>query len=130
MKRRDFLINSMLAFSGAILLTGCDTNEVKAMDKNIKHHHSNGNIHCSSCSNCIKICPKRINIPVIFALYNEYKATGNQKMFKNKYENLPESEKAHNCLKCGACNNNCPHHLDIPQLLAKVDEEYKKVSNI
>ena len=51
-------------------------------------------------------------------------------LFKIYYESLAESEQAHNCIKCNLCNKNCPQNLEIPQLLAKVDEEYKKVADL
>ena len=76
----------------------------------------------------MEVCPRGINIPAIFALYNQYKVMPNKMMFKIYYETLSESEQAHNCIKCNLCNKNCPQNLEIPQLLAKVDEEYKKLA--
>ena len=48
-------------------------------------------------------------------------------LFKIYYETLAENEKADKCIKCNLCNKNCPQSLDIPNLLAKVSDEYNKI---
>ena len=102
--------------------------EEKVADEIAKIIQSQGEINCTACKYCMEVCPRGINIPAIFALYNQYKVSGFAMMFKIYYETLSESEQAHNCIKCGLCNKNCPQSLDIPNLLAKIDEEYKKIS--
>ena len=47
--------------------------------------------------------------------------------FISHYEALKESERADKCIKCGLCKSKCPQQLDIPTLLEKVHNEYKKV---
>ncbi len=107
-----------------------DENEEIAADKIAKIIQSQGEINCTACKYCLEVCPKGINIPAIFALYNQYKVTGNKMLFKIYYESLAESEKADKCIKCNLCNKNCPQSLEIPKLLAKADEEYKKVADL
>ena len=104
--------------------------EEKAADEIAKIIQSQGEINCTACKYCMEVCPRGINIPAIFALYNQYKVSEGRMMFKIYYETLAENEQAHNCIKCGLCNKNCPQSLDIPQLLAKVDELYQNLSNI
>ncbi|MBQ9245461.1 aldo/keto reductase [bacterium] len=104
--------------------------EEKVADEISKIIQSQGEINCTACKYCMEVCPKGINIPAIFALYNQYKITNNNFMFKVYYETLAEDEQAHNCIKCNLCNKNCPQNLEIPQLLANVEEEYKKVQNL
>ncbi|MCR5262015.1 MAG: aldo/keto reductase [Candidatus Gastranaerophilales bacterium] len=84
---------------------------------------SQGEINCTACKYCTEVCPKGINIPAIFALYNQYKITNDKRFFLIYYNSLAESEKASNCIKCGVCNSNCPQSLNIPELLAKINEE-------
>ena len=106
------------------------TEEEKVADEIAKIIQSQGEINCTACKYCMEVCPRGINIPAIFSLYNQYKVSGVGMMFKIYYESLAENEQAHNCIKCNLCNKNCPQALDIPQLLAKIDEEYKKVANL
>jgi predicted aldo/keto reductase-like oxidoreductase len=91
---------------------------------------SQGEINCTACKYCLEVCPKGINIPAIFALYNQYKITGNKMLFKVYYESLAEDEKADKCIKCNLCNKNCPQSLEIPNLLAKINTEYQNISKL
>ena len=104
--------------------------EEKVADEIAKIIQSQGEINCTACKYCMEVCPRGINIPAIFSLYNQYKVSGVGMMFKIYYETLAENEQGHNCIKCNLCNKNCPQALEIPQLLAKVDEEYKKVAGL
>ena len=38
-----------------------------------------------------------------------------------------EMKKTENCLHCGACMKKCPYSLNIPELLIKNYEDYKKI---
>lgn len=90
---------------------------------------SQGEINCTACKYCLEVCPRGINIPAIFALYNQYKVTNNKMLFKIYYESLADSEKADKCIKCNLCNKNCPQALEIPKLLAKIEQEYNKIKS-
>ncbi len=91
---------------------------------------SQGEINCTACKYCLEVCPRGINIPALFALYNQYKVTNNKMLFKIYYESLGEEERADKCINCNLCNKNCPQNLEIPKLLAKIEDEYKKVSTL
>lgn len=105
-----------------------DEHEEKLADEIAKIIQSQGEINCTACKYCTEVCPRGINIPALFALYNQYKVTGNKMLFKIYYESLADNEKADKCIKCNLCNKNYPQSLDIPTLLAKINDEYKKVS--
>lgn len=103
-----------------------DENELKTADEMAKIIQSQGEINCTACKYCLEVCPKDINIPASFALYNQYKVTKNKMLFGIYYDSLADGEKPENCIKCGLCSKNCPQNLDIPTLLTKVAEEYDK----
>lgn len=88
---------------------------------------SQGEIRCTGCKYCLEVCPKGINIPAIFTLYNQYKLGQKAYRFQRYYDSLAESERPDKCIKCGLCAKNCPQHLEIPELLAKVKDEYDKI---
>ncbi len=85
-----------------------------------------GKINCSNCKHCLEDCPKNINIPAIFAIYNQFKLLNNKSKFAFYYETLSEKERANKCIKCGLCNKNCPQNINIPELLAEISSEYDK----
>ena len=100
--------------------------EIKTADEIAKIIQSQGEINCTACKYCMEVCPKGINIPAIFSLYNQYKVTKSAFHLKIYYETLSETEKADKCIKCGLCTKNCPQNLQIPELLATVEKEYEK----
>ena len=100
--------------------------EEKTADEIAKIIQSQGEINCTACKYCMEVCPKGINIPAVFSIYNQYKVTHNRHFFNIYYETLANEERPENCIKCGLCNKNCPQSLDIPNLLANVSKEYNK----
>ena len=101
--------------------------EEKTADEIAKIIQSQGEINCTACKYCMEVCPKGINIPAIFSLYNQYKIVKNKMMFGIYYDTLSEEENAHNCISCGLCNKNCPQSLEIPTLLKKIAKEYDEI---
>ncbi|MBR0519100.1 aldo/keto reductase, partial [bacterium] len=101
--------------------------EEKIAVETAKVIQSQGEIRCTGCKYCLEVCPKGINIPAIFALYNQYKLGQKAYRFQRYYDSLGESERPDKCIKCGLCVKNCPQYLEIPKLLAKVKDEYDKI---
>jgi len=61
-------------------------------------------------------------------MYNQYKISGNGRIFPVYYDSLKESERPDKCIGCGLCNRNCPQSIDIPKMLKVITDEYKKLS--
>lgn len=84
-------------------------------------------IPCTDCKYCVNSCPQSINIPGIFAAYNHYMSYNHLSAAKNQYRNaVRERGKASNCIKCGACEEQCPQHIEIRKMLeeaAVLEEE-------
>ena len=82
-------------------------------------------VKCTKCGYCVDGCPMKINIPRIFALYNEYLV----------YQDLPRARRAYpfecealkgrgipsECIECGQCEEICTQHLPIIQTLKELD---------
>lgn len=103
--------------------------EQKVYDRALAAHMKSLAIGCTACRYCE--CPVGVDIASIFSLYNQYKqdTTGMGKTgFISHYGALRENERADKCIKCGLCKSKCPQQLDIPQLLAMVDKEYKALT--
>ncbi|MBQ2644530.1 4Fe-4S dicluster domain-containing protein [bacterium] len=116
MKRRKFISNITLFLLGNILLSGCDS------QKFLKEK-----INCSSCKYCLKVCPRGINIPYVFEIYNQYVENQNRDLFKESYEKIPEMNRPNQCFSCSLCAERCPKSLNIPFLLEKIVQEYSNI---
>lgn len=86
-------------------------------------------IPCTGCAYCIVDCPKNVNIPKYFALYNadlqENKKTGWTSQ-QGYYGSLNAVfGKASDCVKCGKCEKMCPQHLHIRDYLDNVAKHFE-----
>ncbi len=79
-------------------------------------------IDCSGCNYC-QPCPEGINIPEIFALYNE-SGWGGLEVPLKKYWAL--DVKADDCVECGECVPLCPRDLDIPEQLKLIAKYFDR----
>ena len=76
-----------------------------------------GPIGCTGCRYCMP-CPNGVAIPEIFSLTNEYWAGDRNASIKQKYKDtLTPGQYSKNCIKCGICEEACPQHLPIRELL-------------
>ncbi len=85
-------------------------------------------IPCTACRYCVdqNTCPMDIRIPLIFAALNSFETfkTWNSK-FYYKTVLTKEHGKASDCLKCGMCEEVCPQHLEIRNLLEIAAERFE-----
>ncbi len=83
-------------------------------------------ISCTACRYCTAGCPKKISIPDLFACMNarkKYQDWSSLYYYQQVY--TVHGGKASDCLHCGKCENICPQHLPIRQLLAEVAETFE-----
>ena len=85
-------------------------------------------IPCTACHYCVEEnhCPMNIAIPAMFTVYN------NMIMFNASYPwsnygtvTADGHGKASDCIECGMCENVCPQHLEIRELLKKVAAKFE-----
>ena len=81
-------------------------------------------IECTGCRYCTDGCPMQINIPGIFRCINDAtKFPGKQ---SNRYGWVTsKGGKASDCIECGACEEICPQHLPIRDLLKQAAEQFE-----
>lgn len=84
-------------------------------------------LYCTGCKYC-QPCPAGIEIPAIFNMYtyhNVYGLTGHAQYMFNEY--VKKGGKLHaDCKNCGFCEKKCPQHLQIRELLQKVEAVFNK----
>lgn len=104
-----------------------DEKEQQAVGKVCDIFRNQNLIPCTSCRYCAEGCPKKILIPDLFSCLNA-KNTFNNWNQNFYYENVLTSRngKASDCIKCGKCEQACPQHLEIRNLLDKVAETFER----
>lgn len=83
-------------------------NVVKAINKKMK-------VGCTGCGYCMP-CPKNVDIPGTFAIYNKRFTDGKIKAFEEYMLCTvlrKDSTSASNCIECGKCEKHCPQHIEI-----------------
>lgn len=93
-------------------------NVIKAINSQIK-------VNCTGCGYCVP-CPKKVDIPGIFAAYNrrytesKFAGLANYFMCTTLRKN---STAASNCIGCGKCEKHCPQHIEIRKMLKEAEKE-------
>ena len=101
--------------------------EQKAVDQVCTIFRNLGAVPCTACRYCTEVCPQEISIPDLFACLNAKKVFNNWNS-EYYYNNIHTKNggKASDCIKCGQCENICPQHLEIRDLLERVADEFEK----
>ena len=77
-------------------------------------------VPCTACRYCTEGCPMDIDIPALFSAFNLHLANGRTQEAKAAYAAATaKSGKASDCITCRQCEEACPQHLPITELLAK-----------
>jgi len=82
-------------------------------------------LYCTGCNYC-QPCPKGIEIPKIFQAYTYHNVYGLHDLAKKSFLDYVNDEKkpgatVKDCADCGLCENKCPQHLQIRELLRKTE---------
>lgn len=114
--------------------------EHEAIEKAVAAYLKTGTIPCTGCRYCMD-CPSGVDIPKVFAVYNECAAANhlpislgksqnyeeNAQLFKAAYEVLPEENRANHCVNCRVCMEHCPQKIEIPVRMMEIHELASKL---
>ena len=65
-------------------------------------------------------CPQGVNIPWNFSIYNDGVMYENASAVREQYKFIPGDKQAHNCTRCGICEENCPQQIEISEWMPRV----------
>lgn len=80
-----------------------------------------GTNFCRRCNYCAP-CTVGISIPNAFLFHGYLSRYGLAEWAKGRYAAL--EAKAGDCVECGACEERCPYHLPIREMLKKVAQDF------
>ncbi len=96
--------------------------EHELINEAIAIYLSSGTIPCTACRYCMD-CPLGVDIPRVFAIYNQYMISKKTWSFLTSYyKALEESKGAENCIACQKCVTKCPQGIDIPMWMETIKE--------
>ncbi|MCF7932312.1 MAG: aldo/keto reductase [Acholeplasmataceae bacterium] len=102
--------------------------EQKVIDEALKVFMDKNTVPCTKCKYCMP-CPVGIDIPAVLEIYNNYKITKNKGAFIYRYEKLALDQRPSLCVACGECMTQCPQHIQIPEMMEKVQELYQSLKD-
>ncbi len=79
-------------------------------------YHSTRLIPCTGCRCCMP-CPHNIDVPRIVELYNDALMYGDRRIPQFLYH--LEGHRNTRCKRCASCQNNCPRHYPLIEILDK-----------
>mgnify|MGYP003310399108 CR=1 FL=1 len=97
----------------------------KAVGESLEQLHKFSELYCTGCGYC-QPCPKGIQIPKIFQFYTYHNVYGLHELAGKSFRNYVNNEKtlgvtSKDCVNCGYCEKKCPQHLQVRELLKKVE---------
>jgi predicted aldo/keto reductase-like oxidoreductase len=91
--------------------------EIKLIDRVARKYKKLGFIGCTGCKYCMP-CPEGVNTPEIISLFNEFYTRRMTDEIRTKYwEHITPESQAKRCARCGRCEELCPQHLPIREIL-------------
>ena len=109
--------------------TPLTADEVKLLEKAAEILSAQPAIPCTACRYCVDGCPRDIQIPDFFMLYNEDQLVlrGGGSANHDKYREIADGHGlASACVDCKQCENACPQHLNVTAYLKRVGNTYEK----
>ncbi len=124
MSTMEQVVDNLNTFNNFVPLSSA---EFDAIDKVVKELNSRIKNGCTGCRYCMP-CPKGVNIPSNFAMWNEYGIYDNKESFVERCNALTKREVfANSCVECGLCEKACPQNLEIRKDLKKIIDDFNKL---
>lgn len=123
-------VKQNIKYASESAINSFSKDDVTLMNKIKSEYSKIAPVPCTKCRYCLP-CPKNIEIPYLFALYNDEMMHKEKSawLYKIIYNNnIPESQRADSCIKCRKCEKKCPQGIKIADLMDKVHKELFEIN--
>lgn len=80
---------------------------------------------CTNCKYCMP-CPNKVSIPDVISNRNEWELFNhNPKVKKDYFTFIAPKRRASACIECGECEEKCPQHLPIIEIMKESAEIFE-----
>ena len=113
------------------ILSEADPNSLTATEQTIINNVANEynkliQHSCTGCKYCLP-CPVKIDIPTVIGFYNDwFLFDGNQKVRDDFDMWISPKARPSVCASCKACEDHCPQHLPISDIMKKAEGLFEK----
>lgn len=115
-------VRENLAIADAVEPGSLDNKDRDFYKKARAIYKSREQIACTACEYCLP-CTVDINIPKVFALWNNAHLYDEKEKSQKAYEEyLKDGVSPEECIECGKCEGICPQSLEIIEGLRRADE--------
>jgi uncharacterized protein len=108
------------------LVNSMTVGELAIIDKVKAKYRELTRVNCTNCKYCLP-CPVGVEIPQVFAIYNQAAVYNDWKGCSGWYNGMEEKKKASTCIECGKCEKVCPQQLTIRQYLKEAHKALTEV---
>lgn len=100
--------------------------EKETLNKLREEFKSKIKVNCTGCKYCIP-CPVNVSIPNCFELLNNASMFDKISTAKEIYNDIliKEGNDASRCVDCGKCEEKCPQHIKIRDVLKEVENTFR-----
>jgi len=88
------------------------------------------NIPCTACNYCREYCSRKLNIPYLLELKNQFHSTENDFIAPMAMAALPVEKQPQSCIECHECEKVCPQKIDISNELKTFAKELDEIDEI
>jgi len=108
---------SIQVLKGPWQMTEAEKGEMKRLRKEL------GTQFCRRCDYC-QPCPEEISISIVMFSSSLFKRLPPERIFSGMVAEA--LEKAANCTECGECEERCPYHLPIREMISEQVKRYQE----
>lgn len=113
-------VKENLIFADNTKIGGLTEEDYEFYAKAKKAHDDLALVPCTKCEYCLP-CPSGLNIPRIFSAYNAI-AYENKEIASRMYSEIDTN--ASDCIECRQCEEVCPQHIEISQVMKEIEEVF------